>query len=245
MRFTERVAIKLKNTGPLIFILRYIYGKYIKLSGGDAALPGVGQDYFLPYTLKYDFDAILDIGTGPDTYMVDFFIRNGKTVYAIDIRKQNSYEHENFHFIEGDFLDFAFSQKFDAVWASHVLEHVQNTGLFLDKVYDVLNKDGTFFCIVPPHKTQIVGGHVTIGWNIGILMYNLIMSGFNVKEGRFKKRGYNIAAFVKKRESKNLPQDLIFDAGDIEKLADYWPNKDYFRQNFKGDITEWNWFLNH
>ena len=205
----------------------------------------IGQDYFLPYMLRYNFDTILDIGMGPDTYIADFFIKNKKRVYAIDIEKQNSYEHEKFHFIEGNFLGYPFSRKFDAVLASHVLEHVQNTGLFLDKVYDILNDDGIFFCIVPPHKTQIVGGHVTIGWNMGILMYNLILSGFDVKEGRFKKCGYNIAGFVKKRENKKLPEDLIFDAGDIEKLADYWPNKDYFKHAFEGDIEEWNWFENH
>lgn len=208
----------------------------------QSAVPGVGQSYFLPYTLKYDFHTILDIGTGSNIYMVDFFIKNGKTVYAIDIRKQNSYEHENFHFIEGDFMNFVFPQKFDAVWASHVLEHMQDTGLFLNKVYDLLNDDGIFFCIVPPHKTQIVGGHVTVGWNIGILMYNLILCGFNVKEGRFKKEGYNIAAFVKKRKDRNLPEGLLFDRGDIENLADYWPDETYFKQDFEGDMSQWNWF---
>jgi SAM-dependent methyltransferase len=202
----------------------------------------VGQDYFLPYMLKFHFDTLLDIGMDLDAYIIDFFIKNKKTVYAIDFKKWNSYQDENFHFIEGNFLDYAFSQKFDAVLASHVLEHVQNTGLFLDKVYEILKDDGIFFCIVPPHKTQIVGGHVKIGWNMGILMYNLILCGFNVKAGRFKKHGYNIAAFVKKRGNKKLPEGLLFDAGDLEKLADYWPDKSYFRQNFEGDIGEWNWF---
>lgn len=206
------------------------YKKLIKQSTS----PGVGQDYFLPYTLRYNFNTIIDIGTGPFTHIVDFFIKNGKEVYSIDIEKRNSYEHQNYHFITGNFLNYTFTRKFDAVWASHVLEHVQDTGLFLNKVYELLNDDGIFFCIVPPHKTQIVGGHVTIGWNIGILMYNLILCGFNVNQGRFKKHGYNIAAFVTKRKGKILPEDLIFDAGDIEKLADYWPNKDHFKQNFEG-----------
>lgn len=202
----------------------------------------VGQSYFLPYTLRYDFDAILDIGMGPDTYIVDFFIKNGKTVYAIDTEKRNSYRYKNFYFIKGNFLNYEFDCQYDAVWASHVLEHVQDTGHFLNKVYDILKDDGIFFCIVPPHKTQIVGGHVTIGWNIGILMYNFILCGFNVKEGRFKKQGYNIVAFVKKRRNKSLPESLDSGNRDIEKLRDYWPDKNYFKQGFEGDLSDWNWF---
>lgn len=213
-----------------------------KIKIGKDAQRTTGQDYFLPYTLEYDFQSILDIGTGTDTYIVNFFIENGKTVFSIDVEKQNNYQHKNFYFIKGNFLQYPFSRKFDAVWASHVLEHVQDTGAFLNKIYDLLNENGILFCIVPPHKTKIVGGHLTIGWNIGILMYNLIISGFDVKNGRFKKQGYNIAAFVQKRKSRKLPDNLLFDKGDIEKLADFWPDKEYFKQDFEGNISEWNWF---
>lgn len=192
--------------------------------------------------LRYDFETLLDIGMGANESIVDFFIKNNKVVYAIDIKKQNSYENESFHFIEGNFMSHSFSQKFDAILASHVMEHIQNTGLFLDKVYDLLNDGGIFFCLVPPHKNQIVGGHVTIGWNVGILMYNLLLCGFDVKGGRFKKKGYNIAAFVAKKQDKGLPHDLMFDKGDIEKLSDYWPNKEYFRQDFEGMMDKCNWF---
>lgn len=236
--FAEYVSTKLRNTGVIIIILRYIYRK---IFSRGAEVISVGQDYFLPYTLKYDFSSILDIGTGTFTNIVDFFVQNGKEVYSIDVSKRISYENENFHFIKGDFMKHDFKIKFDAVWASHVLEHVQDTGLFLDKVYEILEDDGVFFCIVPPHNTRILGGHVTTGWNIGILMYNLILSGFNVKEGRFKKHGYNIAGFVKKRKNKVLPKGMLFDEGDIEKLADYFPDKDYFKHGFEGDISEWNW----
>ena len=220
--------------------------KYTSIKVGvdvnNPILIDAGQEYFLPYTLRYDFGAILDIGGGPDTRTAEFFVKNGKEVSSIDIQKRNSYQHQNYHFIQGDFLAYDFPSKFYAVWASHILEHFQDTGLFLNKVYDILNDKGVFFCLVPPHNTQIVGGHVTIGWNIGILMYNLILSGFNVKEGRFKQFGYSIAAFVSKRSDRNLPTNLLFDAGDIEKLADNWPDRQYFQQEFEGAMPEWNWF---
>ena len=201
------------------------------------------QDYFLSYILKYDFKNILDVGMGRSPYIVDTLIKNGRKVTSIDIKKLTDYENEDFRFIEGNFLEHSFGgQAFDAILASHVLEHNLNVGRFLDRVYNMLTENGTFFCLVPPHKTSIVGGHVIIGWNIGVLMYDLIMCGFNVREGRFKKLGYNIAAFVQKREDKSLPSDLILDNGDIEKLKDYFPNSTYFKNRFEGDLPEWNWF---
>jgi hypothetical protein len=33
---------------------------------------------------------------------------------------------------------------------------------------------------------------------MGLLMYNLILAGFDVRQGHFCKHGYNIAAFVQK-----------------------------------------------
>lgn len=200
----------------------------------------VGQNNFLKYTLNYDFKTVLDIGTGSNIEAIKFFINNGKIVHALDIACNIDFKHEHFYTIEDEFLAHPFTEQFDAVWASHILEHFQNTGLFLDKVYDVLNSNGIFFCIVPPHKTEIVGGHVTIGWNIGILMYNLILSGFDVRNGRFKKMGYNIAAFVRKRKgTRELPK-LTHDFGDINRLADYFPRG--FNERFEGDMEEWNWF---
>ena len=201
------------------------------------------QEYFLAYMLRYNFKNVLDIGMGRSPYIVDTLIRNNREVTSIDIKKLTNYENENFTFIEGNFLEYSFEdQSFDAILASHALEHNLNVGLFLDKVYNILKEDGTFFCLVPPHKTSIVGGHVIIGWNIGILMYDLIMCGFDVRNGRFKKLGYNIAAFVQKRKDKTLPSNLILDNGDIEKLKDYFPNSTYFKNRFEGDIPEWNWF---
>lgn len=201
------------------------------------------QEYFLSYMLRYNFKNVLDIGMGRSPYIVDTLIRNDRKVTSIDIKKLTNYENENFTFIEGNFLEYSFEdQSFDAILASHALEHNLNVGMFLDRVYDILKEDGTFFCLVPPHKTSIVGGHVVIGWNIGVLMYDLIMCGFDVRNGRFKKLGYNIAAFVQKRKDKTLPSNLILDDGDIEKLKDYFPNSTYFKNRFEGDIPEWNWF---
>lgn len=195
---------------------------------------------FLPFTLNYQFESILDIGTGPTKNYVDFFSQNGKKIWSIAPNQRITSADPTVVMLDGMFETFDFPHKFDAVWASHVLEHTRNPGIFLDKIYDGLKPAGVLFVIVPPHKNKIVGGHVTAGWNIGLLMYNLILAGFDVKNGRYKKSGYNVAAFVQKRESRDLPR-LRYDNGDIEILSDFWPNET-FRQGFEGDVEEFNWF---
>jgi len=191
--------------------------------------------------LTYNFNSILDIGTGKHTDITKFFTKNNKELYSIDITKHFNYNHPNYHFIKGDFMTYKFNKKFDAILASHVMEHIQDTGIFLNKIYNLLNDNGIFFVIVPPYKNNIVGGHISTGWNIGSLMYNLILTGFDVRNGRFKRIRYNIVGFVKKRKNKKLPK-LTTGWYDIETLKDYFPDDPYFKPNFKGDMKSWNWF---
>lgn len=197
--------------------------------------------FLLPYTLRYKFDTILDIGPGATDEATMFWLNHGKKVYSIDIKKQININHVNHNFIVGDFINTKINLKFDSIYASHVLEHIQDTGMFLHKCRNILRDDGIMFIVVPPLKHEIVGGHVHL-WNMGLLMYNLILSGFNVRDGRFVKNGYNIAGIVKK-DSRQLPK-LHNDNGDIEKLSDFFPNNTYFKHGFNGNMQEYNWFRN-
>jgi hypothetical protein len=124
------------------------------------------------------------------------------------------------------------------IWASHVLEHQQNIEIFLTKCRSLLSDDGWFCVMVPPYKEQVVGGHATNGWNIGQLMYNLLLTNFDIKNGHFIRHGYNICAFVKK--SKQPLPPIKMSIGDIEKTQDLWPIK--VKQGFNGNIKEINWF---
>jgi hypothetical protein len=121
---------------------------------------------------------------------------------------------------------------------SHILEHTLNVGFFLEKARSMLQNEGWLFVVVPPFKQNIVGGHVTPGWNIGVLMYVLLMSRFDIKNGHFIRHGYNICGFVKKLNCE-LP-DLRLDEGDIEMTKDFWPIEVY--QGFDGNLESVNWF---
>jgi SAM-dependent methyltransferase len=120
---------------------------------------------------------------------------------------------------------------YDGIFASHVLEHSPNPGRFLSSCRNVL-KDGGLLCItVPPPKTALVGGHLTL-WTPLLLCYNAILAGFDCSSAWLSVYGYNISLAVYKGRRPDL-SGLVHDCGDIERLAKYfpvevWQNKDGF-----------------
>lgn len=158
----------------------------------------------------YDFTTVLDIGSGAGEH-AKILRQNNRLVTTNAL-------HEGADIV-GDFMDIDFPQ-FDCIWASHVLEHQRNPGAFLDKCFSLLPEGGVLAVTVPPRKDQIVGGHVTL-WNKGLLLYNLILAGFDCSEAWAESYGYNVSVIVKKKTAV-LPK-LDCDGGDIVRLAEFFP----------------------
>ncbi|MCK9351776.1 MAG: class I SAM-dependent methyltransferase [Candidatus Pacebacteria bacterium] len=193
----------------------------------------------------------LDIGMGQGQ-LLKRLSKEGKTCTGIGLQietygeEMKNLKKLGINVIEGDAEKLPFPDKsFGGVVMCHTLEHCFNTGIVLKETKRVLKDDGWFFVFVPPYDSKICSGHVNTGWNIGQLMYVLLLNGFDVKNGRFIKYGYNIAAFVQK-EKRELPP-LRFDRGDISILAenDFWPAKIHSAKkdsdSFYGDIVSVNW----
>ena len=174
--------------------------------------------------LELEFTTVLDIGAGGDHS--DIFKLNGKIVTT------NNLDDADF---VGDYLSLDMG-KFDCVWASHVLEHHPNPGLFLTKCFKDLNDKGILAITVPPLKHEIVGGHVNL-YNAGLLLYQLIHAGFDCSEAKVKTYDYNISVIVRKK-SFIMPA-LGYDFGDIELLKDFFPFD--VVHGFDGRISEVNW----
>lgn len=177
--------------------------------------------------LKMDFSSVLDIGSGLGEH-ARVFRRLGKDVTTID-----SYYDAD---IKSDFNIFPFRRSFSCIWASHVLEHQLNVNMFLKKCFHLLEDGGIFAVTVPPMKPNIVGGHVTV-WNAGLLLYNLILAGFDCRAAAVKVYGYNISVIVRKRKADFT--GLNYDRGDIEKLAQFFPLK--VEHGFNGNLSSINW----
>jgi SAM-dependent methyltransferase len=183
--------------------------------------------------LEYPFKTVLDIGSGAGT-QARLLREAGKRVTTISMLPPAD--------VIGDYVRLPFAEPFDAIWASHVLEHQPNVNLFLSKCYSDLRENGILAITVPPHKDAIVGGHVAL-FNPGILIYNLILAGFDCSEARVSPLyagkvtiPYNISVIVQKKRA-NLPQ-LIHDQGDVSRLAEFFPVPAY--DGFSGWF-EHNW----
>ncbi len=181
---------------------------------------------------KFDFHTVLDIGAGAGDH-ARYFRDLGYGVTTINRDIVPGFDND---FI-GDYNTTEFPEPFDAIWACHVLEHQQNPGHFLKKVYRDLKPGGIAAITVPPWKPQIVGGHLTL-WNAGLLLYNMILAGFDCRRASIKTYAYNVSVIVRKSAAL-IPADLRMDGGDIEKLAHLFPFS--ASQGFNGDIDELNW----
>lgn len=184
------------------------------------------------------FETVLDVGSGAGVHS-EIFEMNGKHVTSVDFGVSAYYQRtaENREVVIGDYYECLFKTQFDLVWASHVLEHQPNVNLFLKKVFCDLKEGGWLAVTVPPLKHQIVGGHVSL-WNAGLLLYHLILAGFDCSAASIKKYGYNISVMVRKRSIQDLPA-LHYDTGDIDRLSQYFPPG--LSERFDGDIRELNW----
>ncbi len=195
-----------------------------------------GSEALVKITKEYDFQTVLDIGSGAGTH-ADFLESRGKKVTRLDFGKSVYFKkNPNQKIIQGNYLHQEFGEKFDLIWACHVLEHQININKFLKKIKLDLQENGILCITVPPLKHEIVGGHVSL-WNAGLLMYNLVLAGFSCRHARIKSYGYNISIIIK-NSSINIPT-LDYDYGDINRLKEFFPEN--LQEGFDGNITRLNW----
>ena len=173
-------------------------------------------------------NSVLDIGSGAGAH-AKIMRDAGRDVTTISLSTGADYV--------GDFLGWPSNKcDFDAVWACHVLEHQVNPGAFLSECKRRLRPGGFLAVTVPPSKREIVGGHVTL-WNAGLLLYQLILAGFDCRNARVGTYDYNISVIVQ-NESAKLPE-LACDVGDIERLAQFFPMP--VAQGFDGELPDIGW----
>lgn len=156
---------------------------------------------------------ILDVGAGNGAH-AKVMREHGHTVHTIDRNAAFKPDHL------ADFITWKPPKKYAAVWCSHVLEHQLNPGLFLDAISDCLKVGGLLVITVPPCKQEVVGGHVTL-WNPALLVYHLVLAGFDCSQAVVQSYGYNITVAVRKKKA-DVPV-LAMDNGDIERIAQFFP----------------------
>lgn len=176
---------------------------------------------------------IIDVGAGQGRPHSKWFQGKGHNVDSCDFFNGSTYQ--------GDFntVDIP-HDTYDVVWGSHVLEHQLNVNAFLKKCYDICKVGGIIAITVPPAKDEIVGGHVTL-WNPGIVIYNLVLAGFDCSNAHIKRYEYNQSVIAYKNPFK-LPK-LVYDRGDLDTLKPWLPKGLTYKRfgQFEGMIQEHNW----
>lgn len=172
--------------------------------------------------------SVLDVGSGFGVH-AQIMRSFGKTVTTVSLEAPADHV--------CDFVEWGGQpESFDAVWACHVLEHQLDVGAFLAACRRQLRDGGILAITVPPAKHFIVGGHLTL-WNAGLLLYNLILAGFDCRNAMVGTYGYNISVIVAKGDV-DLPP-LYFDEGDIDRLAAFFPVP--LTQGFDGRLPDIGW----
>lgn len=200
----------------------------LTVRGSEALIRLMGYD---------DVRRVLDIGSGAGEHAA-FMRRADREVFTVDLQPPAD--------LVGDFMDWRAGMfGFDAVWCCHVLEHQIDVGAFLAACLRRLRPGGVMAVTVPPMKHEIVGGHVSL-WNAGLLLYRLVLAGFDCREARVGTYAsgpgyppYNVSVIVRKPlEPIRLPE-LRMDRGDIEALAHFFPVP--VAQGFDGRLGDVRW----
>lgn len=146
-----------------------------------------------------DFKTAMDVGCGEGAEVV-LMRHAGKAVTAVNFDPACSFKPDYF----GDFMNMPIC-RVDAVWCSHVLEHVRNPGAFLDRIYDSLNDGGWLALSVPYHEFGGPPDAINIGhhnrYNVLLLAYQLVCSGFDCSADNFSSivHGGQVSVVLRKR----------------------------------------------
>ena len=189
--------------------------------------------YALDYIKKLKPKNVIDVGSGGG-YHANELKNIGAKVTCVDYGT-SIYAAEsiidNCNVVTVDFNKYFPSEKFEIVWASHVLEHQRNIGHFIEKLISCCADNG-FVCItIPDPHRNLWGGHLS-QLSPGLLAYNVVLCGVDLSTSIFI-RGTNEFSLLFKPIKIDLPSNLTFDTGDLKKLAIYLP------QGFNENADPW------
>ena len=139
---------------------------------------------------------VLDVGCGPGNH-AKAFISKGCKVSGLDIRPAEI-EHDSYTHYQTSYEKAEIDEQFDAVWCSHVLEHVPNSQYFLGKLRGWTSG---YLAIAVPSALQnrLHIGHVSL-WTPAHLIYNLVCAGWDCRRAQWYTEYSSIGLIVPKEE---------------------------------------------
>lgn len=177
----------------------------------------------LKYALSTSPKSVLDVGSGGGFHARSFREKGAKVDcvdYGTSVYAKEALN-DGLRMLYGDFNEMFIDKKYDLVWASHVLEHQRNIGVFLEKLISCCVIGGIIIISVPSMHRKLLGGHLSL-WSPGLLAYNVVLAGVDLSESFFI-NGSSEISLVFSPKKVPLPDGLTFDKGDIYKLESLLP----------------------
>ena len=161
--------------------------------------------------LKYDWRSIIDFGCGYGLHVAEF-AKAGREATGIDlglsVEAELEAEGKDYVLIEGKWEDLA-DESYDAGYSHHCLEHLRDPIGGLHEWGRIIRAGGYLFVSVPAYTPTVLAGHISNGWNIGQLAYNLAVAGFDCKQGRFCIHGGSVWAVAPRPSAFSLAETVV------------------------------------
>jgi SAM-dependent methyltransferase len=148
--------------------------------------------------LPASIGSILDIGCGAGFHS-KYFLDRGMKPVALDAYSGAFQFHGEIEFRNCAFQDLG-EERFDAVFASHVLEHCPDVMSALLSWRERVADGGYLIVIVPRYTSLVCNDHYSTGWNIGQLAMLLVAAGFDCSQSHFAELGIHVCGFGRKAE---------------------------------------------
>ena len=110
------------------------------------------SQYALEYALTLKPRSVLDVGSGGGEH-AHAFLKHEVMCYALIMVRLFMLKKldDGIEVVNVDFNTFKATEKFDLVWASHVLEHQRDIGSFIERLIDCCSCDGYVSITLPDH----------------------------------------------------------------------------------------------
>ena len=171
--------------------------------------------------LENDPCTVTDVGVGFGVSS-KIFLHYGFSVTGISLREglPSNLSNERYTHVRENLFTADVPQA-DIVWASMIIEHMPNVGLFLERC-KALTKPGGLLCIVAPTDPMslLVDGHLSF-WTPAHLLFNMVHAGIDCSEAEWYTQGRDIGLLVKRKD--RTPIELNYDNGDFKLLQPYLP----------------------
>ncbi|MCO5733859.1 methyltransferase domain-containing protein [Rhizobium sp. SSA_523] len=223
----------------------------LKQQKGEAPPPASDRlpvTYGLPAALalaklfdRFEFETVLDLGPGWQERAAAMLAAGRAVTTVLPEEAEADGAPQALSIRRGTIHSALLPVSFDCIIAAHVLHRERDPQRFLRRLHDLLPERSILAITVPALRYPMLHGELSI-WSAGLLLYHLILAGFNCGEAKVLTQGEEISVILEKETIE------AWGNGDplppLASLRRYLPSRVDFVLDpacFNGDIVNLDW----